>query len=80
MVVLNFLVFLVLSFMLWLILKVLCSLILARSHYSEKHACNSCGFFFSNSFTELNFVFCPYCGESLDYHEKDPRSRSYRGD
>ncbi len=63
--------------MLWFIFKFVTAFFLTRLHYSEKHACNSCEYFFANSFTDLNFMYCPYCGEPLDYHEKDPRSRSH---
>ena len=49
-------------------------------HGKGKHICNECQCGFLSSTRELNFIYCPYCGEPLDYHEEDERSRSYKGE
>ena len=51
-----------------------------KKHYKEQHFCNTCQSGFLTNRYELNFEYCPYCGTPLDYHEKDERSRSYKGE
>ena len=36
----------------------------------EKHFCNYCKARFVTSIEKLNYKYCPYCGQKLDYHEK----------
>lgn len=50
-----------------------------KKHGKEKHICNSCQCGFLSSTNELNYKYCPYCGNPLDYHEEDERSKSYKG-
>ena len=45
-----------------------------------KHICNKCECGFLSNYHELNFIYCPYCGEPLDFHSYDKRSKDYDGD
>lgn len=60
--------------------KLILFIFIARNHYKEKHFCNDCQGAFVTRLTELGYKYCPYCGKPLDYHEKDERSLSYKGD
>lgn len=55
-------------------------LYLVNKHAKEKHVCNHCEAGFLTNTRELNFIFCPYCSRPLDYHYKDERSKSYKGE
>lgn len=39
-------------------------------HKCGKHFCNKCKLGFILNLEELNYKYCPYCGQELDYHEK----------
>lgn len=58
--------------------KYIVMLFLVKKHAKEKHICNSCRVGFLSDVNKLQYVFCPYCGEPLDYHEEDERSRTYQ--
>ena len=51
-----------------------------RKHRKEKHFCNKCEVGFLASFDQMNYLYCPYCGEPLDYHHEDERSKDYKGE
>ena len=60
--------------------KYLFMLLLIRKHAKEKHICNYCEVGFLSSNEELKYEYCPYCGKPLDYHQKDERSKSFKGE
>ena len=39
---------------------------------NEKHVCNTCRMLFVSTEEELNYKYCPYCGEALDFHSSRP--------
>lgn len=41
-----------------------------RIYKNEKHFCNKCKLGYITNLEELNYKYCPYCGQELDYHEK----------
>ena len=51
-----------------------------NKHWNEKHMCNHCKYGFISSKEKLEYIYCPYCGRALDYHEYDERSESYAGE
>ena len=53
---------------------------LVQKHAKEKHICNHCQVGFLSSPEQLNYIYCPYCGRPLDYHEYDERSKNYKGE
>lgn len=55
-------------------------LYLVKKHAKEKHICNHCEAGFLTNPSELDYKFCPYCSRPLDYHYKDERSQSYKGE
>ena len=64
----------------WIILRIIEMLYITSQHAKEKHVCNNCKVAFTKNYHELTYEYCPYCGEPLDYHEEDERSRSYKGE
>ena len=39
-----------------------------KRHSDGKHACNRCKRLFCIGDDQLQYEYCPYCGEPLDYH------------
>lgn len=45
--------------------------------YIGKHHCNDCKCSFFLGKDDILYEYCPFCGQELDYHYKDERSKSY---
>ena len=51
-----------------------------KRHMHEKLFCNECEAAFVSTTYELDYKYCPYCGNNLDFHKEDERSRYYEGE